>query len=288
MRAHASRGMALAELGRFAEAATDLRAALALGNDEPQVVGALALCLLETGRGRRGGARPWKRRSTPPSRGAAAPRHPRPWSRARPSAAKGKAPGGDARGSLRAWSETAGPSGRRLSLEAELRSHHQAAREQEARGHAEVGGGPAAVEHALVGVVVEGVEGVREEREVARSPPSLNDFWRRRSRRFQLPTRRSPVIGSARMVVLMPEAGHPHRARPGPAALVGVVRADQEARRAARRRAGSGRSRAGCRSACRRCSRSRWGSGRRCPSGRSGRRWASPRSRPGGPGCPGR
>ena len=58
MRAHASRGMALAELGRFAEAATDLRAALALGNDEPQVAGALALCLLETGRGRRGGADP--------------------------------------------------------------------------------------------------------------------------------------------------------------------------------------------------------------------------------------
>jgi Flp pilus assembly protein TadD len=50
MRAHASRGMALAQLGRFAEAAESLEAAVRLGNDEPEVAGALAFVLGETGR----------------------------------------------------------------------------------------------------------------------------------------------------------------------------------------------------------------------------------------------
>jgi Flp pilus assembly protein TadD len=51
MRAYASRGMVLAELERFEEATTDLRAALAQGNDEVEVIGALAYCLAQMGRG---------------------------------------------------------------------------------------------------------------------------------------------------------------------------------------------------------------------------------------------
>ena len=51
MRAHASRGMALAQLGRLEEAARDLEAAVRLGNDEPEIAGALAMAQAETGRG---------------------------------------------------------------------------------------------------------------------------------------------------------------------------------------------------------------------------------------------
>ncbi|HEY6546349.1 MAG TPA: tetratricopeptide repeat protein, partial [Vicinamibacteria bacterium] len=50
MRPHASRGMALAELGRCAEALRDLETALDLGNDEVEVASGLAFCLLQTGR----------------------------------------------------------------------------------------------------------------------------------------------------------------------------------------------------------------------------------------------
>ena len=50
MRARASRGMALLQRGRLAEAAADLGEARRLGNDEPPVAGALALALHELGR----------------------------------------------------------------------------------------------------------------------------------------------------------------------------------------------------------------------------------------------
>ncbi|HEY5907346.1 MAG TPA: tetratricopeptide repeat protein, partial [Vicinamibacteria bacterium] len=50
MRPHASRGMALAELGRCAEALRDLETAQDLGNDEVEVASGLAFCLLQTGR----------------------------------------------------------------------------------------------------------------------------------------------------------------------------------------------------------------------------------------------
>jgi Flp pilus assembly protein TadD len=50
MRARASRGMALLQKGRLAEAEDDLREARRLGNDEASVSSALALCLNERGR----------------------------------------------------------------------------------------------------------------------------------------------------------------------------------------------------------------------------------------------
>ena len=55
---HASRGMALAQLGRLDEAVRDLETAVRLGNDEPEIAGALAMALAETGRWARGAPHP--------------------------------------------------------------------------------------------------------------------------------------------------------------------------------------------------------------------------------------
>jgi tetratricopeptide (TPR) repeat protein len=52
MRSRASRGMALLQKSRLAEAAEDLAAARRLGNDEANVASALSLCLAELGRDR--------------------------------------------------------------------------------------------------------------------------------------------------------------------------------------------------------------------------------------------